>query len=224
MSSASLVYHVPRLSEPITIDGNWDKPAWTGIEPLVINQHMGSPPDHRPRIMAKVAWDDQALYVIFRVEDRYVRAVARQFQDPVCKDSCVEFFFTPGAGLGLAYFNLEVNCGGTMLFWWHPEGPPAIPVAAQDAARIEVGHSLPQTVAPEVSAPTTWTVEYRLPFEVLRVYCPKALPPAPGVLWKANFYKCADATSHPHWLAWSPVDYPTPKFHLPQFFGTLRFE
>jgi hypothetical protein len=48
--------------------------------------------------------------------------------------------------------------------------------------------------------------------------------PKSGVRWKANFYKCADKTSHPHWLTWSPVDYPTPKFHLPQFFGTLEFE
>jgi len=44
------------------------------------------------------------------------------------------------------------------------------------------------------------------------------------VTWRANFYKCADSTSHPHWLTWSPVDHPTPHFHLPAFFGTLEFE
>jgi hypothetical protein len=40
----------------------------------------------------------------------------------------------------------------------------------------------------------------------------------------ANFYKCADQTSHPHWLTWASVDYPQPKFHLPEFFGRLVFE
>ena len=23
--------------------------------------------------------------------------------------------------------------------------------------------------------------------------------------WRANFYKCGDDTSHPHWAAWSPL-------------------
>ncbi len=26
------------------------------------------------------------------------------------------------------------------------------------------------------------------------------------------------------WLTWAPVDYPEPKFHLPDFFGRLDFE
>jgi hypothetical protein len=47
--------------------------------------------------------------------------------------------------------------------------------------------------------------------------------PAPGVKWRANLYKCADATSHPHWLTWSKVDYNRPNFHLPDYFGELEF-
>ena len=48
--------------------------------------------------------------------------------------------------------------------------------------------------------------------------------PQPGGIWRANFYKCADKTSHPHWLTWSVVDKPRPDFHVPQFFGILEFE
>jgi hypothetical protein len=48
-------------------------------------------------------------------------------------------------------------------------------------------------------------------------------PPAPGVRWRANFYKCAEHNSHPHWLMWAPIDFPKPNFHLPEFFGTLEF-
>ena len=224
MGRGPLVYGVTRLTEPVEIDGRWDKPAWEKIKPLVINQHMGKEPVHRPGIQAKLAWDDNSLYIIYRVEDRYVRAVAKQYQDPVCRDSCVEFFFTPGPNLGLSYFNIEINCGGTMLFWWHPEGKEGIPVAAEDGDRVEIGHSLPQTVDPEIVEPTVWTLEYRLPFAVVEKYCPDASKPASGVIWKANLYKCADATSHPHWLTWSFVDHPTPKFHVPECFGTLRFE
>lgn len=217
-------YHVSEILERIEIDGNWNKPAYKKIKPLVINQHMGKDPEHSPNVLAKLAWDDNALYIIFRVDDRYVRAVAKAYQDPVSLDSCVEFFFTPGSNLGFSYFNIEMNCGGTMLFWWHPEGEKAIPVATGDGAKIEVGHTLPKIVDPEIGEPTTWTIEYRLPFAVVQKYCPDASHPAQDVIWKANFYKCADATSHPHWLTWSFVDHPTPKFHIPQCFGNLKFE
>ena len=47
--------------------------------------------------------------------------------------------------------------------------------------------------------------------------------PEPGVGWRANLYKCADDSSHPHWLTWAHVDNPTPDFHLREFFGILRF-
>jgi hypothetical protein len=221
---APLKYPVPELPKPIVIDGNWNKPAYEKTKPLAINQPMGEDPDHRPHVLAKLAWDDNALYIIFRVADRYVRAVAKNYQDPVCLDSCVEFFFTPGPNLGFSYFNMEINCGGAMLFWWHPEGRKAIPVAAKDGEKVLVAHSLAKIVDPEIKKPTTWTLEYRLPFAVVRKYCPDASRPAPGVIWKANFYKCADATSHPHWLTWSFVDHPKPLFHLPRCFGTLEFE
>ncbi len=224
MAKQPFEHHVKRSRERFPIDAHWDKPAYKGLGALIVGQHMGETPRHCPKVMAKLVWDDDSLYVIFRVEDRYVRAAARKYQDPVCRDSCVEFFFTPGSGLGLAYFNIEVNCGGTMLFWWHPQGSDAVPVAAEDANIIEIAHTLPKTVAPEVVEPVTWVVEYRLPFAVVRKYCAGASRPAPGVTWKANFYKCADASSHPHWLTWSFVDHPTPKFHLPQYFGALIFD
>jgi hypothetical protein len=224
MGKEPLEYKVTKRAEAIEIDGNWDKPVWKQIEPLVIEQHMGKTPDHRPGVLAKLAWDDDAIYIIYKVEDRYVRAVATEYQDPVCRDSCAEFFFTPGTHLGLAYFNIEINCGGTMLFWWQPEEGEAVPIAAEDAEMLKIAHTLPKTVEPEVKEPTTWTLEYKLPFAVIEKYCPNAARPAKNVDWKANLYKCGDGTSHPHWLAWSFVDHPTPKFHVPECFGTLKFE
>ena len=88
MGREPLVYGVARLAEPVEIDGNWNKPAWENIEPLVINQHMGEEPDHRPGVQAKLAYDDSSLYIIYRVEDRYVRAVARKYQGVIgqCED------------------------------------------------------------------------------------------------------------------------------------------
>ncbi len=47
---------------------------------------------------------------------------------------------------------------------------PSPSSAARDMARIEIAHSLPRIVDPELTEPTTWTIEYRLPLDVLEKY------------------------------------------------------
>jgi hypothetical protein len=194
------------------------------MQALVLDRHMGAPPEHRPLTQAKLAYDREALYVIFRVEDRYVLAATKERHGNVCQDSCVEFFFTPGTDLSAGYFNIEVNVGGTMLFHHQktPEGP-GVPIAPEDCDAMTLAPSLPRIIDPEIAAPVTWTLEYRLPLDVLPRYCPVSRP-APGVIWRANLYKCADRTSHPHWLTWSEVHFPRPRFHVPEDFGELVFE
>jgi hypothetical protein len=137
----------------------------------------------------------------------------------------VEFFFTPGTDVTQGYFNLEMNCGGTMLLHFQTiprKGQMALTEA--DLARIEVAATQPRIVDPEIAAPTTWTVEYRLPAEILRAYLPNAAGPAPGIKWRANFFKCGDDTSHPHWLTWNKIDRPRPDFHVPEGFGEIVFK
>jgi hypothetical protein len=221
----SMTTQVDRAKEPIVIDGNWDKDAWAPVKPIELTQHMGDRPEHFPKTCVKLLYDDENIYVVIRVKDQFVRAVARRDQDSVCRDSCVEFFFTPGTDTAVGYFNLEMNCGGTMLF--HFQIMPrteSVPLDAEDLKRIEVAHRLPKIIDPEITEPTTWTVEYRIPLDLLAKYCPSTKMPAPGITWRANFYKCADDTSQPHWLTWSFVDRPRPDFHVPKSFGTLRFE
>ncbi len=215
---------VPKLATPPKIDGNWNKPPWQNIASQKIDKYMGAKPQHLPRTEVKLAYDDNAIYVIFRVEDRYIRAVAQKHQDCVCTDSCVEFFFCPGTDIEKGYFNLEMNCGGIMLF--HYQLVPRkdqVKVSEADCAKVQIAHSQPQIVNPEVAGPVTWTVEYRLPFDLLGNYR-SVVKPAPGVTWRANFFKCADHTSHPHWLTWAFVDRPRPDFHVPEAFTALEFE
>ena len=224
MGNEPTTYDVCKLPCPSQMDADWQKSVGEGVDPLVLRHHMSEEPEHRPEVEAKLAYDGQAIYAIFRVEDRYVRAVAQGYHGHVCRDSCVEFFFTPGVDTGLTYFNVEINCGGAMLFHYNPEGGETVLVDPSDCDRVEIAHSLPEIVAPEITEPVTWTLEFRLPFDLIEKYCPAATRPTPGARWRANLYKCADRTSHPHWLTWSPVDFPRPKFHVPECFGTLMFE
>ena len=111
---------------------------------------------------------------------------------------------------------------------WHFQMKPTrtdmVVIDAADVARVEVAHTLPKTIDPEINEATTWTVEYGVPVDVLSKYCPSAKKPGAGVIWKVNLYKCGDNTSHPHWLTWSLIDRPQPEFHVPEYFGTLAFK
>ena len=198
---------------------DWDSALWQSADTLNIAHYRWEDSGHHPRTQARVLYDDRFLAVIFRVEDRYVRAVAEKFQDSVCLDSCAEFFVAPLPD-SEAYFNFEVNCGGTMLLHRCPStvereaGEGTVNVSAADGLTIAIAHSLPHIVEPEIAEPTTWTVEYHVPFSLFASYF-GADTPTSGTRWKGNFYKCGDLTSHPHWGSWAPVHTEKPSFHQP---------
>jgi hypothetical protein len=48
-----------------------------------------------PETLVKLQYDEKYIYGLFRVRDRFIRAVTLQDQEQVCLDSCVEFFIRP---------------------------------------------------------------------------------------------------------------------------------
>ena len=222
--ASEMSYVVKHASTPVRLDAGWNGGQWGNANVLELKNHMGSKPEHFPKTQAKLLYDDESLYLFFRVEDQYVRAVAEEINDVVCTDSCVEFFFSPDIEVESRYLNLEVNCGGTMLLQYNDKGTGTQEfVEVADCRKLDIFHSLPRVVAEEIQEPTVWTLGCEVPFEVIARYT-KIEKPHSGMKWKANFYKSAEKTSHPHWLTWSFVDNPGPHFHLPQYFGTLEFE
>ncbi len=221
--SEKMIYKVSPIPENSGFENNWEDPIWKNIRTADVNNYMGERPGHFPFAQVKMAYDDEAIYVKFKVQDRFVKAIYTKHQDPVYKDSCVEFFFTPGEDIREGYFNLEMNCIGTMLF--HHQKIPrknAASIGKSDIEQVEVITSLTGPIDPEREEEVTWLVSYKIPFSILKNYH-NFDNPQPGTVWRANFYKCADDTSHPHWLTWAPVNNPTPDFHRPEFFGELHF-
>jgi hypothetical protein len=207
------------------VDAQWTKPFWNGIASVDLRYWMGEKPQHFPKTQVKMAYDDTAIYGIFKVEDRYVKAVHTRHQQAVYEDSCVEWFFSPEAVADHGYFHLEINCGATMLFYYRPEPGAEAFVEVQKAHldKINIASTLPKKVDPEIDVPTTWILEFAIPFSVVEAYH-NFKRPQPGNVWRVNFFKCADKTSQPHWLTWAPVHHHRPNFHLPEYFGILEFQ
>jgi Carbohydrate-binding family 9 len=174
---------------------------------------------YAPETRFYVLHDGQALYVQFRVSEATVRSVQTAYQSPVYTDSCVEFFVQPVRGKG--YFNLEINAGGTLLASYIEDptrGPNGFakwtPLDWAWGKQIEIRSSLPRVVEPEQAL--DWTLRYRLPWALLEQYA----GPITEKNWRGNFYKCGNATSHPHWVSWAPLT--ARNFHLPACFGSLE--
>ena len=68
---------------------------------------------------AELSYDDTALYVRMRAYETELIATRRAFGEPVCRDSCLEFFFAPEPHKN-AYFNFEVNPLATMYVGFRP--------------------------------------------------------------------------------------------------------
>lgn len=221
---ANKEYLVSKLKKPMKIDGNWNKAQWKKIETIKIETYMGTVSPFKPTVEAKMIYDTDNVYVIFRVKDQFVKSTVTEYNGNVSGDSCVEFFFSPDSNEPLKYFNLEINAGGTPLIYYISKPwTEFVKLEAPDIKQIEIAHSLPSVVDPQITEPVTWTIEYRIPLSMLKKFS-NVTNPAPGVIWKANFYKTGSRTSNPNYLTWNFVDNPRPNFHLPQFFGVLKFQ
>lgn len=218
---------IPYINFDPELTADWNSPVWHGVPTLAVDVFHPLSSDHRPVTSAKLLHSDRALHVLFRVQDRYVKSIATNYQDQVCQDSCVELFISPKAGRG--YFNFEFNCGGVMLNYYI-EDPTRVGSAFRKFTQVPgdlhepvtVRSTMPRTTPIEIAEPIEWRLEARIPFSLMeRFVGPIDVRAEPT--WRGNLFKCGSATSHPHWAAWSDVG-PELNFHQPSRFGELQLE
>ena len=88
--------HVRRTASAPRIDGVLDDAAWSAAAPLTLVDSLdGSKPELRT--IARLSWDDQALYVAFECEDPDVWGTLRQRDEPLYTQDVVEVFLDADA-------------------------------------------------------------------------------------------------------------------------------
>lgn len=220
-------YFIARAKQTPVLDGSINDGAWAFAPAAAIASFNAKSSRHRPAVLAKLLHDDHGLHGLYTVRDRYVRAVHTEFQSSVCRDSCVECFIQPGSGPG--YINFEFSLSGGVLASWITDprrtdkGFACSERLPDDLLRqVTIVSSQPGVTEPEIDEPLDWWLGFTVPWSVFATYVRHWSPPRPGAIWRGNFYKCADDTSHPHWASWNPVGEPL-NFHQPAYFGTFRF-
>lgn len=195
----------------------YDGPLQALPDYLVLDHYMWLDNGCRPEVRVWLAYSHEALRILFRVYEENPLARFTRLNDPVYKDSCVEFFLQPTPGTDNRYLNFELNALGTLLLGLG-EGRAQREYLNVDPALLGIQTS---TVCVDpADGRSFWELQFSIPFSWLIASFPDFLP-QPGTRMRGNLYKCGDETAFPHYGAWSRVTSPTPDFHRSCDFGEL---
>ncbi len=174
---------------------------------------------YRPEAAFRMAWSEEGLVLHYRVSEQSVRALYVDDNGSVWTDSCVECFIRNADSD--VYYNMECNCIGTVLVGVGDGRHDRKRFGQEQLVQIARWASLGRAPFEERLEPTQWEVALVIPAAVFAAQplCLKA-----GATLRANFYKCGDMLSVPHFVSWNAIDVPSPDFHRPEFFGELRLK
>jgi hypothetical protein len=182
-----------------------------------IDNLLWSNDGYKPTVSFAMVYTEDSILLKYFVAEKYVKADYHQINDPVYKDSCVEFFIAFGDDEN--YYNLEFNRIGTALIGYGSDNNGREMLSEPVISKIKSQHTI--TALPDDKGNIEWELTLSIPFALF--IHNNNISPLVGLQCKANFFKCGDDLPSPHFLSWNAVDYPQPNFHLPQFFGTITF-
>lgn len=171
---------------------------------------------YTPQAEFRIAHTPDSFLINYRATEQTVRATTSADNGPVWTDSCMEFFLSPDPSAN-AYYNLECNCIGTLLLGVSGDTIEKTHATPQILGGIKRWSSLGNMPFEEHSSESAWMVSLIVPFSSFWLH---TMHPT----MRANFYKCGDLLSKPHFLSWNPIEWEKPNFHLPQFFGQIKIE
>jgi len=166
-----------------------------------------------PKAEFAIAHNNDFIFLKYFVEEENVKATYYLPNDPVYKDSCVEFFIA--FDNEEEYYNLEFNAIGTC----------KLNFGKNRNDRILISERLIRTIRFLASIENSDTkIKWELTLMIsVSVFSQHSLTHLSGNTYFANFYKCGDDLPKPHFLCWNTVETPEPDFHIRRCFGKLQF-
>ena len=172
---------------------------------------------YAPKVKFRIAHTGNFILINYRVVEKAVRAVAETDNGNVWEDSCCEFFFSPSADN--MYYNIESNCAGKILFASGNTRHDRKRYPLDFVSKIDRWSSLGDGVFDERSISEPWEMCLAIPVSMF-----EGVGQLSGMTSHANFYKCGDKLSTPHFLSWNLVETEKPDYHRPDYFGEIIFE
>lgn len=193
---------------------------WDRVQPIRIGHALWSDDPRMPDTQVRTAYTADRLHLCFRVYEPRPTVRYRRTNEPVYRDSCVEFFVQPCPDDDGRYLNFEFNAAGTMLLGLGEGRGDRQYLDGVEPAAFRIRTAVDRT--DERDGRVYWELEFSVPFDWLQSLFP-AFSPSPGRRMRGNFYKCGDDTPQPHYGSWSRVTSAQPDFHRSCDFGELTF-
>ena len=178
------------------------------------NYHWESDPPYRPNTYFKMGVIGEDLVAQLQCYEENPRAVFENRDDPIYRDSCLEFFVAPIESRE-EYINVEMNSKGAFLCEF---GKGKFDRAF--VSSLTDGSPIVEAFKGEDMNGAFWGVTVKLTKAFLQeLYKTENID---FTTVKANFYKCGDDCEFQHYLAFSPVTTLPPGFHNPECFAVFK--
>ncbi len=173
---------------------------------------------YMPKVKFAMVHDGDHIYIKYYVKEK--ETMARQGEDfgRIWTDSCVEMFIMFD---GEHYYNFEFNSIGNGLASRKVFEGSSEDVDRELFKKIERFTTMGNQVFEQINGDNQWTLMLKIPVEL---FSRDGITTFDGAQARANFYKCGDDMTTPHFVSWAPIDTPSPSFHQPKFFRTITFE
>lgn len=178
------------------VSGNIDTLNWVEQYPVA------------PKTTFTLAHTDEMLYVRYEVKGEVPLATKTNDLELVNEDACVEIFI--GDADNTHYWNFEFNPAGVCN------------ASHRKERKVDVVRLNPEQLASiqrygKQLCAAHWILLVGIPLSLidLDLSCERVR--------RANLYKCGDKTAMKHYASWNAIDAPAPAFHLPEYFGEIRF-
>lgn len=171
-----------------------------------------------PNLKFRIGHVKNEIWLKYYISEKNILAKETRTNGNVYKDSCVEFFISLD---NKNYYNFEFNCIGTIHIGYGPGRKKRTLIKPELAEKIQIKSSLGNQPFAEKSGIFDWEMMIRIPIECFSFDEIKTFQ---GKKATANFYKCGDETSDPHFVTWNPIGTENPDYHCPAFFGKVEFE
>lgn len=206
---------VARYTSQTLAAAEFEDEIWRECQPVTITHYWsGEPATPSRHAEARLCWSNEALHVRFECKQREPLVVAdnprtdRKTLGLWDRDVC-EIFLAPDTAKPSRYFEFEAAPTGE----WVDLGITVTNAGRETDWDFESGFSCAANLEGE-----RLLVGMRIPWSA-------ALPkPEHGTLWRVNLFRCIGPEAPERYLAWSPTRTPEPNFHVPEVFGSLKFE
>ena len=183
-------------------------PNWEALDAAEISIPYGG--ESKVQAWGQLAWDETGIYVNMYAKEAEIRCLELNPLDPVCVDSCLEFFIRPTESLN--YFNFEYNFACNVFLGFGTSTADLFRLIPADQKAL----FQPKSYKTEDG----WGITYHIPFSFIRQFFP-AFEAYEGLHFRGNFYRSGEQAACPIGKSWNPIDPSAYSFHCPNFYGEL---